>query len=128
MTQFLPRVKIALDILAQIRDSGNVPFPLHKVRACSLSYAEQLIAQMKKVGLVKSTRGPGGGYLLMVEPHRISVSDIMTAVELDFFDRTQTCGDGCSEETHSFWEDMKADACTQAFGMYTLDELEEIKP
>ncbi|MDP6555643.1 MAG: Rrf2 family transcriptional regulator, partial [Pirellulaceae bacterium] len=30
----------------------------------SLSYLEQLFAKLRKASLVKSVRGPGGGYLL----------------------------------------------------------------
>jgi Rrf2 family iron-sulfur cluster assembly transcriptional regulator len=30
----------------------------------SLSYLEQLFAKLRRGGLVKSVRGPGGGYLL----------------------------------------------------------------
>ncbi|RUM84399.1 MAG: [Fe-S]-binding protein, partial [Candidatus Thioglobus sp.] len=30
----------------------------------SLSYLEQLFAKLRKAALVKSVRGPGGGYLL----------------------------------------------------------------
>ena len=32
-------------------------------QSISLSYLEQLFSKMRKQGLVKSVRGPGGGYL-----------------------------------------------------------------
>jgi len=47
----------------------------------SLSYIEQLIALLKKGGLVKSTRGPGGGYTLAKQSDAISVSAIIDAVD-----------------------------------------------
>ena len=37
----------------------------------SLSYLEQLFARLRRKGLVKSTRGPGGGYRLATEPQNI---------------------------------------------------------
>ena len=47
----------------------------------SLSYLEQIFAKLRRAGLVKSVRGPGGGYLLGRARADISVSDVMAAVE-----------------------------------------------
>lgn len=47
----------------------------------SLSYLEQLFAGLKKHKLVKSYRGPGGGYVLAKDPADISIAAIMRAAE-----------------------------------------------
>ena len=47
----------------------------------SESYLEQLIAPIKKAGLVKSVRGANGGYTLAKTPQEISVGDILRVVE-----------------------------------------------
>lgn len=47
----------------------------------SISYLEQLIAKLKKAGIVKSTRGAQGGYTLAKAPEKISVGDILRALE-----------------------------------------------
>lgn len=47
----------------------------------SLSYLEQLFSALRRAGLVDSTRGPGGGYMLALKPAKICVSDIILAVE-----------------------------------------------
>jgi Rrf2 family iron-sulfur cluster assembly transcriptional regulator len=47
----------------------------------SLSYLEQLFARLRKSGLVKSARGPGGGYVLARPAAQIFVSDIVLAVD-----------------------------------------------
>ncbi len=47
----------------------------------SISYLEQLIAKLKKAGIVKSTRGAQGGYTLAKAPEEISVGDILRALE-----------------------------------------------
>ena len=47
----------------------------------SLSYLEQLFGKLRKGGLVKSVRGPGGGYLLAREAGETRVSDIIMAVD-----------------------------------------------
>ena len=47
----------------------------------SESYLEQLIAKLRKAGLVKSVRGAGGGYQLAKPASEISVGDILRALE-----------------------------------------------
>lgn len=47
----------------------------------SLSYLEQLFARLRRAGLVRSVRGPGGGYLLGRPAEAIAVADIVQAVE-----------------------------------------------
>jgi Rrf2 family iron-sulfur cluster assembly transcriptional regulator len=42
---------------------------------------EQLFARLRKNGLVKGTRGPGGGYCLARDVKEISIAEIVTAVE-----------------------------------------------
>jgi len=46
-----------------------------------LSYLEQLFAKLRKASLVKSVRGPGGGYLLNVGPEEITLTEIIEAVD-----------------------------------------------
>ena len=47
----------------------------------SLSYLEQLFAKLRKATLVKSVRGPGGGYLLAHAEDQTRISDIIIAVD-----------------------------------------------
>ncbi|MBF0462211.1 MAG: Rrf2 family transcriptional regulator [Magnetococcales bacterium] len=47
----------------------------------SLSYLEQLFAKLRRQGLVRSVRGPGGGYILGGEPEAITIADIIRAVD-----------------------------------------------
>lgn len=49
----------------------------------SISYLEQLIAKLKKAGIVTSVRGAQGGYRLAKSPEKISVGDILRALEGD---------------------------------------------
>lgn len=44
-------------------------------------YLEQLVALLKKAGLVKSIRGASGGYVLEKEAGEISVGDVLRALE-----------------------------------------------
>jgi Rrf2 family iron-sulfur cluster assembly transcriptional regulator len=47
----------------------------------SLSYLEQLFAKLRRGDLVKSVRGPGGGYLLARIADEIRISDVILAVD-----------------------------------------------
>ncbi|MGI4778061.1 MAG: Rrf2 family transcriptional regulator [Janthinobacterium lividum] len=47
----------------------------------SLSYLEQMFAELRRHGLVASTRGPGGGYTLARDSKEITVADILFAVD-----------------------------------------------
>ena len=75
----------------------------------SLAYLEQLFAQLRRNGLVKSVRGPGGGYRLSAAPDRIVISAIVTAVEEPLratrCEGEQGCmGSGARCETHELWD------------------------
>ncbi len=76
----------------------------------SLSYLEQLFAQLRRRDLVVSTRGPGGGYSLKRSPYEISVAQIIDAIE-EHIDATQ-CGGlkNCQDDnlclTHFLWQDL----------------------
>ena len=47
----------------------------------SISYLEQLIAKLKKAGIVNSIRGAQGGYMLAKKPEEISVGEILRVLE-----------------------------------------------
>lgn len=47
----------------------------------SLAYLEQLFARLRRAGLVKSVRGPGGGYRLARPAEAISVAAVVQAVD-----------------------------------------------
>ena len=54
-------------------------------------YLEQLVAKMKKAGLVKSIRGASGGYVLAKDSSEISVGDILRALEGSLEPQHQSC-------------------------------------
>ena len=47
----------------------------------SLSYLEQLFAKLRRGGLVRSVRGPGGGYRLSRASAELRIADIILAVD-----------------------------------------------
>jgi Rrf2 family cysteine metabolism transcriptional repressor len=45
------------------------------------AYLEQLVAALRKAGLVNGKRGAGGGYVLAREPREITAGDVVRALE-----------------------------------------------
>ncbi len=78
----------------------------------SLSYLEQLFGKLRRRALVESVRGPGGGYNLARPAERMTVAEIMQAVE-EQIDSTQcggreNCHDNTRCMTHDLWEELNA--------------------
>ena len=79
-------------------------------QSISLSYLEQLFGKLRRHTLVESVRGPGGGYTLARELEKVSVADIITAVD-EPLDATQCGGkENCKDEqrcmTHDLWSTL----------------------
>ena len=91
------------------------PVTLADISQCqgiSLSYLEQLFAKLRKSGLVKGVRGPGGGYRLARPASEISIAEIVCSVD-ENVDVTHckgegNCMDGDKCLTHDLWVDLSA--------------------
>ncbi len=98
------------------RNSRDKPISLAEVaerQDISLSYLEQLFGKLRKGGLVKSVRGPGGGYLLSRAAGETRISDIVMAVDEQI--KATRCKDGdptgCKPDqsrclTHDLWQEL----------------------
>ena len=91
------------------------------------SYLEQLMAKLKKAGLVESTRGAGGGYRLGRPAEEISVGDVLRVLEGSL--EAAQCS-GMEGENHDIcvtkyvWKRIN-DSITQAVDTMMLDQLIE---
>lgn len=99
----------------------------------SLSYLEQLFAQLRRQDLVTSVRGPGGGYHLGRQPDTISVAEVIAAVNEDT-DTTRCGGAGDCQEgeiclTHHLWMDLsdQVRAFLQSISLGDLVERQDIR-
>jgi len=89
------------------------PVTLADISQCqgiSLSYLEQLFSRLRKGGLVKGVRGPGGGYRLAKPASEINIAEIILAVD-ETVDVTRckgegNCNDGAKCLTHELWTDL----------------------
>ena len=85
---------------------------ISKRQSISLSYLEQLFGKLRKQGLVKSVRGPGGGYFIAKDYGVISVKNIISSVD-EQVDATQcggkeNCNEGHQCITHNLWETLNS--------------------
>lgn len=56
-------------------------FDISQKQKISLSYLEQLFANLRRHELVRGRRGPGGGYVLARDVKDISIANIVAAVD-----------------------------------------------
>ena len=110
--------RYAVMAMADLAANENIkPVSLNEIalrQNISLSYLEQLFLKLKNNNLVKSVRGPQGGYVLERNPKDIKLSNIIFAVDEEV--KTLNCKKdskkGCSGKsfkciTHSLWADLE---------------------
>jgi Rrf2 family iron-sulfur cluster assembly transcriptional regulator len=89
---------------------GSGPVTLAEIsgrQKISLSYLEQLFGKLRRHQLVESVRGPGGGYVLARDMEKVTVTDVILAVD-EPIDATQCGGkENCHDDgkclTHDLW-------------------------
>lgn len=47
----------------------------------SVAYLEQILNKLRKAGIIRSVKGPGGGYVLDKNPEEISIASILNELE-----------------------------------------------
>ena len=97
----------AMFVLAQKYEEGPQSIKsIAQSQHISETYLEQLFATLRKCGLITSTRGAGGGYILSRAPKNISVGSILEALEGPLSPAdcvTGTCKSAQDCSTHSMW-------------------------
>ena len=95
----------------------------------SISYLEQLFLKLRKNNLVRSARGPSGGYILSKPPEEIKLLSIISAVDEQI--KTVKCKKGskkgCNGKsikciTHNLWDDLEIHI-NKFFEENTLDDI-----
>jgi Rrf2 family iron-sulfur cluster assembly transcriptional regulator len=97
-------------------EGGTRPVSLAEIakrQEISLSYLEQLFAKLRRGGLVRSVRGPGGGYRLSRPSAELRIADIILAVDEPIAATRCKTGSplGCTGTTtrcvtHDLWEEL----------------------
>ena len=112
--EYTNKIAIAMVDLASSSKGGPIALAdIAERQEISLSYLEQLFARLRKGGLVKSVRGPGGGYRLSKTAAETSIAEIVRAVD-EPLKAVRCSGDakmGCLKggqrcATHALWDAM----------------------
>jgi Rrf2 family transcriptional regulator, iron-sulfur cluster assembly transcription factor len=106
---------MAMADLATIKDLKPVSLKEIAIRQnISLSYLEQLFLKLKNNNLVKSVRGPQGGYVLEKKAKDIKLLSIILAVneEVKTLNCKKELKKGCGGRTvkcitHNLWDDLE---------------------
>ena len=80
MLQFTTTLSYGLRLLLNLAQTQVKPQQLKKIAEqenISLPYLRKIIIPLEKAGIVKSLRGPGGGFLLNREPSQIALIEVI---------------------------------------------------
>ena len=73
-------VRALINLAAAVKGQPVAISKIAAVEGISPEFLEQIFFKLKKSGLVRSLRGPKGGFLLDKDPALISIKDILDAV------------------------------------------------
>lgn len=76
-------LRAVLDLAVHTDDEAVALSQIAERQGISINYLEQLIAKLKKSGIVNGIRGAQGGYILAKPAEEISVGEILRALEGD---------------------------------------------
>jgi Rrf2 family iron-sulfur cluster assembly transcriptional regulator len=106
-------VMALVDLAAHSKGSPVSLADIAERQNISLSYLEQLFGRLRRGELVKSVRGPGGGYLLQRGARNTRIADVVLAVDENLRATRCTPGSplGCAKDssrclTHDLWEEL----------------------
>ena len=116
--QLTSRGRYAVMAMADLaKNNAKNPTSLTEIslrQGISISFLEQLFLKLRKNNLVKSVRGPLGGYVLSKPPKEIKLLSIINAVDEKI--KTVKCRKeskkGCNGKsikciTHNLWDDLE---------------------
>ena len=102
-------IKAMVDLAVEYGNGNVSTASLAAQQGISEAYLEQLVASLKKAGLVLSARGAAGGYTLSRAPEQIQVGEILRALEgsTDLIScvgvEKVSCDNACSCSARPLW-------------------------
>jgi Rrf2 family cysteine metabolism transcriptional repressor len=132
--RFSTRARYGLRAMVELamNYSPDQPTPLVRVAASqdiSEGYLEQLMTFLRKGGLVRSVRGPQGGYLLTRHPSKITAGEIIRCLEGPISptgcvseDDPEVCHRSAACITRVLWEKVR-EAIASVLDNTTLEDL-----
>ncbi|MEI7879611.1 MAG: Rrf2 family transcriptional regulator [bacterium] len=122
-------LRILLDLVIH-QNKGPVNLgDISQRQGISEKYLWQVINLAKASGLIISTRGPKGGYMVAKPADQITILEIITALEgpiilVDCLDKAESCERNASCVTRDVWAQIEG-AMKKAMSNITLQDLVE---
>ena len=95
-------IKTVLELSTHVEEPVTLAH-LAQAQNISISYLEQIFALLRKCDIVKSARGPGGGYMLNKPLSEISIASIVKAVDKATVKETSMEPEFNSTDSHTLW-------------------------
>ena len=114
---------------------GLGPQPLKSIaesQSIPEQYLEQLIALLRRGGLVESTRGAQGGYMLSKKPEQITMGELMHVLEgpillADCLSDEKNCERACACPTKVVWQRLSRSIDDVLYSVTLQDMLDDQK-
>lgn len=95
-------IKTVLELSTHIDEPVTLAH-LAQAQNISISYLEQIFALLRKCDIVKSARGPGGGYMLNKPLNEISIASIVKAVDKATVKESSMEPEFNNSDSHALW-------------------------
>lgn len=120
-------------VLAARYNEGPIPLrEIAKTERLTEKYLEQLLALLRKAGVIEAVRGAAGGYQLTRPPKETSVLSVITALEpitpVDCLENETFCSEQQRCATRKIWKRMEEGIQQALAGLSLQDMLEEKQP
>ncbi len=124
-------VRAMLDLALQYGNGATLVRDISERQEISDLYLEQLFNRLKTAELVRSSRGPRGGFTLNRPPEEIRIIDIVRVMEgstapVECVDDASICSRSGSCPTRGIWMELKR-ATDQVLASTTLRDLMELE-
>lgn len=125
--------RLMLDMAEQY---GQGPVRIRTIarrQGISEKYLEKIVRLLRKGGLVDGLRGPGGGYALAFPPDKITLADILEAVQgkvelCPCLDEPESCDKHLSCKTRKVWNEINEIIWIKLKGITLTDLKDSVCP
>ena len=135
--RILTKIQCGLVIIADIAinsENGSAVnlYEIAERRAISVKYLEQIVTRLRQSSLVKSIKGPHGGYILSRSPEKITVKEILDAIDITLIGNDIAPLEDCNSEITAIldrmlWTKIEKNLAEFASSLTLLDIVNEVK-
>lgn len=135
--RILTKIQCGLVIIADIAinsDDGSAVnlYEIAERRAISVKYLEQIVTRLRQSSLIKSIKGPHGGYILSRSPEKITVKEILDAIDITLIGNDIAPLEDCNSEITTIldqmiWAKIEKNLAEFASSLTLLDIVNEVK-